>query len=234
MGMQFERQFDQLRRFTPTSLLSFLEMEGSLPDINGDELQRVAEQMDQRDIVRYYQLLGRLPSEVRAELWERAKIRPKKLYHGSISEVAVFEPRIDKQRDLSEPAQIFAAPTPLVAAMFLVPHRDEFVVSGSYDGGDTVVFVTCELDYIKANDHGGYIYDFPPDTFDADPVKGLGLMEWTSQHNVVPTAARHYPSALQVIKEFGVKIYSLSRHDFEQFKSSSKQAELLADMQPEK
>lgn len=160
--------------------------------------------------------------------------KPAVLYHASRSgDVAKFEPRIGKRRDEDEGAQIFATPSKAMATIFLVDSDDSWTRSGSVDGVPYIII--SDRERFETLDHGGYIYSVPSDSFESDPDKGLGELEYTSTESVKPTGSEYLPSALDAMIKSGVKVYFVDTETWAAIQTSDDYGkEILATLEPVK
>ncbi len=139
--------------------------------------------------------------------------KPPVLFHASRNtEIAVFEPRAEKTRDVNEGPKVFATPSRAMAGIFLVDCDDSWVQSGSMDGVPYII-ISDEERY-KSLDTGGVIYSLPNDTFENDPEKGLRELEWTSGESVTPIDRENVPSALEDMIKNGVKVYFVDKETY--------------------
>lgn len=150
--------------------------------------------------------------------------KPKFLYHSSKnSDIAKFEPRLGKRRDLNEGAQIFATPSRAMATIFLVETDDSWTESGVMNGVPYIVISDRER-FLK-EDKGGTIYRLPSDSFESDHTKGLRELEYTSNESVVPVSKENVVSALDAMLESGVKVFFADEDIFKMIKISDGRGE---------
>ena len=132
--------------------------------------------------------------------------KPSALYHGSSNrEIARFEPRSEKVRDPQEGPKVFATSDKRMASAFIVGADDSWANSGMHNG--VPYLVISDRQRFEQLDQGGAIYHLPPDTFETDPNKGLGTVEWTSSESVEPFHKEEHQSALEAMLEQGVQVY---------------------------
>jgi hypothetical protein len=132
--------------------------------------------------------------------------KPSVLYHASFKrDIEVFEPRNETVRDTDEGPQVFATPDKRLATAFMIPTNDTWANSGAFNG--VPYLVVGDEEKFRNLDKGGAIYTLPSDTFNTDPTKGLGDMEWTSSEAVRPVAKEEYESALEAMLHIGVQVY---------------------------
>src|SRR5215471_9784345 len=131
---------------------------------------------------------------------------PSALYHASTNtNIAEFVPRSDSVRDPDEGPRVFATPDKRVAAMFMVPIESSKVEISKF-GDEAIIVINGTVEEFKAQDKGGAIYTLPSDTLTTDPHKGMKETEWVSAVPVKPIAKEIYPSALQAMLDFGVRV----------------------------
>lgn len=220
---------------TPEAFLAGLREALVVPHLDSATVARLGEEMSVEQIAEYYSILSNFINEEneKLEIDHDQIIRPKVLFHASTSgDIEEFEPRQEKVRDASEPPQVFAAPSPVVSSLFMLPTDDTFVKSGSYDNGKTWVFIIGDMENFKTMDKGGWIYTLPAQSFDVDPDKNLGLFEWTSKIPVKPQSKKFYPSALQAMFAMGVKMYVVDKKTFARFKEENDDKKILSELQP--
>jgi hypothetical protein len=219
----------------PENFLRALAGASYLPALESNAAANLREQMSQEQIVAYYTLLESFKDPETGDLNLEAHtiIRPKALFHASSrGNITEFEPREERKRSAEEPAQVFGSPSEAVSSMFLVPADDRFIKSGSYDNAKTWTYIIGDWENFKAMDKGGYIYTLPPETFGADPNKGLGLFEWTSQSPVKPKAKKYFSSGLSAMREYGVKVYVVDQETFARFKLEQDDIKILESFEP--
>ena len=235
MNEQYKLSEQVIATSSPENFLRTMGKMERIPDLNAADAERLREEMSQQQIVEYYTFLENLrhPGTGLLDLHSHSLIRPKILFHASQKgQIKEFEPREEKKRSADEPAQIFSSPSETVSSMFLVPTNNEFIKSGSYDHGETWVYIIGDWENFKTMDKGGYIYTLPTETFGVDPNKGLGLFEWTSQQNVKPTAKKYFSSGLAAMREYGVKIYVVNQEIFSRFKLEENDIKILEALKP--
>jgi hypothetical protein len=149
------------------------------------------------------------------------------VYHGSPNRnITTFEPRVEQVRDKNEGALIFATPSIQRASCYLFRWDDSWVnqsVDWNNDNKADFQFnmVISDDKRFKKLDKGGAIYLLPVKSFTYDEQKGLGIYEWTSRDKVKPFTKLDFPSALEAMKNFGVKIYFLNKGEFKTYKALS-------------
>jgi len=79
--------------------------------------------------------------------------------------------------------------------------------------------VISDRERFYKSDKGGVIYLLPAKNFSHNEKKGLGIYEWTSRKNVIPLAKLSFPSALEAMQNFGVKVYFVNKKQFKNFLS---------------
>lgn len=143
---------------------------------------------------------------------------PPALYHASPSgDITVFTPRAESTRDPNEGPRVFATPSKALATVFVVKTDDSWANSGTIS--DVPYMIISDRARFDSLDTGGYIYSLPTDTFENDPSKGLGELEWTSAVPVVPTNKEYFKSGLDAMLDAGVQVYFLDAETYARFKS---------------
>ncbi len=141
--------------------------------------------------------------------------KPITLYHGSSNrEIKRFEPRSEKVRDPKEGPKVFATSDRRMASVFMVGADDSWANSGTHNG--VPYLVISDRERFEKLDKGGAIYHLPSDTFESDPYKGLGSIEWTSSEPVEPFHKEEHRSALEAMLEHGVQVYFVDPDTYEQ------------------
>jgi hypothetical protein len=152
--------------------------------------------------------------------------KPPVLFHASRNpNVEIFEPRALKMRDKNEGPRVFATPSRAMASIFLVETDDSWTQSGAFNG--IPFMIISDEERFKNLDKGGVIYSLPNNTFENDPEKGLGELEWTSNKSVTPISKEFIPSALQDMLQNGVKVYFVDKITFNQIQNSPDNGELI-------
>ena len=145
--------------------------------------------------------------------------KSKLLYHGTPNKnIATFEPRAEKIRDVSEGPKVFATPDKRFASAFIIGVDDSWANSGSLKG--LPYLVISDRARFEKLDQGGAIYHLPSDTFETDPDKGLGALEWTSDHPVVPSHKEEHHSALDAMLEHGVQVYFVDPETYQKWRTA--------------
>ena len=144
------------------------------------------------------------------------------LYHGSKNKyVKIFEPRANHTRDLSDGKVIFATPSLKLASCYLFEWDDSWVhqsVSWKQENSGYEVFmVISDMERLKKIDMGGSVYLLPIESFSFSADRGLGIYEWMSKENIEPLSKIDFFSALDAMKQFKVKVYSLSSEQFKRY-----------------
>jgi hypothetical protein len=141
--------------------------------------------------------------------------KPTVLFHASRNQnIAVFEPRAEKTRDVNEGPRVFGTPSRAMASIFLVESDESWVKSGAMD--DVPYIVISDEQRFRNLDNGGVIYSLPSDTFENDPERGLRELEWTSKESVAPTEKEFIPSALEDMVKQGVKVFFVDKETYVQ------------------
>lgn len=154
--------------------------------------------------------------------------KPAVLFHASSNPtIDVFEPRSKKTRDVNEGPRVFGTPSRALASVFLVDSDDSWVQSGTLD--DDIYIIISDEERFRASDTGGVIYSLPNDTFENDPEKGLGELEWTSKDPVTPTGKEYVPSALADMIKQGVKVYFVDTETYQRIRGSSDDGESIME-----
>lgn len=159
--------------------------------------------------------------------------KPPHLYHGSSSrEISRFEPRATKVRDISEGPVVFATSDKRMASVFMIGVDDSWGNSGMHNG--VPYMIISDQKRFEDLDKGGAIYHLPGDTFNTDPSKGLGEIEWISSEAVEPTHREDHESALEAMLNHGVQVYFVDRETYEAYRSApDKSLPLLRSLQSE-
>lgn len=123
-----------------------------------------------------------------------------------------FVPRSDKVRDAKEGPRVFATPDKSMASIFMTGTDDSWTHSGAFNR--VPYFVISDKERFERLDQGGAIYHLPSTTFENDPEKGLGELEWTSQEPVEPTEKEEHESALEAMLNHGVQVYFVDSSTF--------------------
>lgn len=145
--------------------------------------------------------------------------KPTHLYHGSSNkEIAHFEPQAKKVRDAAEGPVVFATPDKAMASVFIVGVDDSWGNSGMHNG--VPYMVISDRERFEKLDQGGAIYHLPSDTFQTDPAKGLGSMEWTSREAVDPAHREDHESALDAMLNHGVQVFFVDKETYEAFRTA--------------
>jgi len=230
------RQETKVDTSTPDRFLETLKCSDTLPTLTQPDLERLYESMTQQQIVDYYVILNQFLNEATGQLLIKPDqvVRPKVLFHSSGSgNVEIFEPRAEKKRHPDDPPQIFGSPSEAVCSMFLIPTDDSFVRSGSYDSCKSWTYIIGDFEKFKSLDKGGWIYALPATNFNVSPNEGLGLFEWTSNKNVPVENKKYFPSGLQAMLDYDIKIYVVDKALFKRFNSEEEDhIQLLQTLKP--
>ena len=125
-------------------------------------------------------------------------------------------------RDASEGPVVFATPSKAYASCFMVKTDGSWVAISSWDGGKTWYFICSDKERFLENDKGGSIYTFKNiGQFSTDPTKGTGDNEWVSREPVKPVDKEEFESGLDAMLSLGVKIYFVSKDQFEEMRNSN-------------
>jgi len=229
-----DASYEKEPMYSVGELSSYISAHEALPELNKLDRERLSTEMTQEQILSYYALVNNIKDDKKREaILEEWIPRPKQLYHvSSEANIEAFEPRAIKKRHPDEPAQIFGTPSEAAASMFFVDK--EYVESGSYDGGKTWTVIIGDEEKFRQQDKGGYMYTLPPENFDVNPDRGLGLYEWTSKEKVTPTNKRHLDSGLRAMLDMGVKVYIADKETFNRFKKepSEDHIKILEQLKP--
>lgn len=149
--------------------------------------------------------------------------KPSHLYHGSSNrEITRFEPRALKVRDASEGPAVFATSDKRMATVFMIGVDDSWGNSGMHNG--VPYMIISDRKRFEDLDQGGAIYHLPGETFDSDPSKGLGEVEWTSPEVVKPAHREDHKSALEAMLNHGVQVYFVDRETYEAYRAAPDQS----------
>jgi len=156
------------------------------------------------------------------EKLDKQKERPSILYHGSSTEgLEEVAPQQQNVRDKNEGARVFATPDKALATVFMAKGPNNIRMSGLINGVPYAVIPRNREEFLT-DDHGGIIYEFPAESFENDPVKGLGYYEWTSQVPVAPTNGKNYESVLDAMLESGVQVYFVDSSTYNELENGDK------------
>lgn len=153
------------------------------------------------------------------EDWKERREKPAVLYHVSEREgIIEFVPRAESVRDPKEGSVIFATPDKAYALQFLVPGDSRDSKRGYYNGIPTVVIRNSRETFLEG-DRGGWLYEFPSDSFDFDSTKQMRDREWTSRTRVKPLGSAHYTSTVDALLDNGVQVYFVDDETFTKMQS---------------
>lgn len=145
--------------------------------------------------------------------------KPPAVYHGSSNRnIERFEPRSEKVRDPLEGPKVFATSDKRMASVFIVGADDSWANSGMHNGVPYIII--SDRERFEKLDEGGVIYHLPSDTFETDPNKGLGEIEWTSSESVEPNHKEEHQSAVEAMLEHGVQVYFVAPETYEAWKTA--------------
>jgi len=145
------------------------------------------------------------------------------LYHGSwLGGLRFLLPQKRNVRSERDPPRIYAAPTKVVAAAFMIVElNDSWSAHGSYDGGKTWHLVVADqARFCHLEAFGGSIYTVPTTGFQYDHV-GLGRCEWYSRYPTRVIAEESCDSVLLAMLMHGLRVYFCDADAFAAFKSLS-------------
>ncbi|MEK7201733.1 MAG: hypothetical protein AAB737_03805 [Patescibacteria group bacterium] len=146
--------------------------------------------------------------------------KPVVLYHGSSNrEISEFKPRTEKVRDPLEGPRVFATNDKRMASVFIAGTDDSWANSGMYN--EIPYLVISDRDRFVKLDEGGTIYHLPSDSFETDPNKGLGEIEWTSGESVEPLHREEHHTALEAMLEHGVQVYFVDPATYQAWRTAS-------------
>ena len=144
--------------------------------------------------------------------------KPPVLYHASHDRNREdFTPQRHSYRDEEEGPVIFATPNFAIATLFLV--RGMPNECGAFNKIPYMVIPNREK-FLQA-DKGGAVYSLPSETFNSDPKKGLGELEWVSKETVNPAAKQEFESGLEAMIENGVQVYFVDEEKFQEIRNST-------------
>ena len=147
--------------------------------------------------------------------------KPPVLYHASQADIELLTPRAITRRERDSGPMIFASPDKAIAAAFLFPWDDSWVKMGTIEDEPYMV-ISDELRF-RQLDKGGYIYSIPSQTFETDMEKGLRALEYTSSEAVRPTGREFFPSALDAMIDYGIKVYFVDKEIFTELEGAPDQ-----------
>ena len=191
---------------TGRQLIKLVSETGKLPsDFDTTRQQALNRKMTQDEIVEYHVVINTVSDpEKRTRLLNEWIPKPHVLYHVSANgNIAEFTP-MPSPRTKEESDTVFAGTTKAVCSMFGIKSAE--IKSGSYDGGKTQTVIVGNPKEFLDNDHGGFLYTLPTESFGVNPNLGLGLSEWTSTKPVKPNNVEHFDSSIQFMLNSGVKI----------------------------
>lgn len=139
--------------------------------------------------------------------------KPDKLYHASSNRsIEQFEPRARKTRDVTEGPRVFATPDKRLSTVFMAGTDDSWTHKGAFNGVPYIII--SDKERFMELDKGGTIYHLPGETFENDPEKGMGTLEWTSKEAVTPIEKEEHQSALDAMVNHGVQVYFVDPETF--------------------
>ena len=139
--------------------------------------------------------------------------KPPILYHASqTADIDRLIPRSIKRRERDDGPMIFATPSETIASAFLFPWDDSWIQMGTIE--DEPYMIISDEARFRQLDTGGYIYSLPSQNFETDMEKGLRTLEYTSNEAVVPVGKEFFPSALDAMIHFGMKVYFVDSDTF--------------------
>ncbi len=142
-------------------------------------------------------------------------LNPHTLFHGSPTmNLEVINPKPLGTRCHAQPI-VFASQHIALAALFMLKHQGKFAC-GRLPSGD-VFYLTEDTKRCIRDDHGGAIYVVSSATFFCQTQISLGLDEWISYAALRPLAKFTFPSALEAILDFGVKVYCVDSCTYAQY-----------------
>lgn len=144
----------------------------------------------------------RIPDRFKpADTWAH----PATLFHGSPeNSIDILRPKPLGNRCKGQPI-IFATHHIGLAATFMLKHKGKFAC-GRLPNGD-IFYMTNDKRRCIAEDQGGTIYVVPSATFFCEAHVSLGVDEWISYSAIRPLAKFSFPSVLDAMLDFNVKIY---------------------------
>lgn len=144
----------------------------------------------------------RIPDRFKpADTWAH----PATLLHGSPdNSIDILRPKPLGNRCKGRPI-LFATHHLGLAATFMLKHKGRFAC-GRLPNGD-IFYMTNDKKRCIAEDQGGAIYVVPSATFFCEAHVSLGVDEWISYSAIRPLAKFPFPSVLEAMLDFNVKIY---------------------------
>jgi hypothetical protein len=82
-------------------------------------------------------------------------------------------------------------------------------------------FIANDKERLQANDTGGSIYYLNVDSFSYDDTLSMGDYEWITSRQQTPVKEERYPSALQAMRDKGVRFVVLTPDDYAAFMAVS-------------
>ena len=145
--------------------------------------------------------------------------KPQFLYHGSNArDLKEFHPRQIHYRNIDEGPLVYATSDRAHASIFMSPRKDDSWTRIGNINGINYIVISDEQRF-KDGDVGGSIYVLPSETFFQTP--GIGMKtEWTSKDSVCAREEISYVSTITAMVENGVRVYFVSREEFESFTSA--------------
>lgn len=132
-------------------------------------------------------------------------LHPNTLFHGSPQiDIDIIRPKPLGSRCKGQPI-VFASHHIALASLFMLKHHGKFAC-GRLPNGD-IFFMTDDKRRCILEDHGGAIYIVPATTFFCESHVSLGVDEWMSYGAIRPLTKFIFPSALDAILDFGVKVF---------------------------
>ena len=145
---------------------------------------------------------SRIPDKFRpSETW----LHPNTLFHGSpCMDIEIIQPKQLDNRCNGRPI-VFASHHIGLASLFMLKHRGKFACGRLPN--ERLFYMTDDKKGCILNDKGGAIYVVPSASFFCEAHVSLGTDEWLSYSSIEPLYKFVFPSALDAILDFGVRVY---------------------------
>jgi hypothetical protein len=184
---------------------------------------------------RFFKTLSRLGAALgisRNKIPDRYKpsetwLHPNTLFHGSSNiAIDVIRPKAVGNRCKGKPI-VFATHHIALASLFMLKHEGRFACGRLPN--DEIFYLTDNKRQCIMEDQGGAIYVVPASSFFCEAHVSLGVDEWISYGSISPLAKFEFPSALDAILDFGVKVYFVDGHTYARYwRLGSSDAEWMA------
>ena len=167
---------------------------------------------------------NKIPERYRPfETW----MHPNALFHGStFTNIDIIKPKSVGSRCKGKPI-VFATHQIALASLFMLNHEGKFACGRLPN--DEIFYLTDDKRRCIMEDHEGAIYVVPASSFFCEAYISLGVDEWISYAAIKPLSRFVFPSALDAILDFGVKVYFVDGHTYARYwRLGSSEAEWMA------